>query len=170
MRDDAAVQASSTPTPLRVAFEARDHDGIVAALAPDVVLTSPIFEVPFTGIDEAGDLFAVLLDALWPITYVDEIPGDPHVLHFTAEIKGKTLEGIDLLRFDDQGRIKEITVFFRPFPAVAAFLSETGPKLARRRGGGGRAAVLSVAGAPVSALMRTTAATGPRLLGLRRSK
>lgn len=162
--------ASSTPTPLRVAFEARDHDGIVAALAPDVVLTSPIFEVPFTGIDEASDLFAVLLDTLRPITYLDEIPGDPHVLHFTAEIRGKTLEGIDLLRFDDQGRIKEITVFFRPFPAVAAFLSETGPKLARRRSGAGRAAILSVAGAPVSALMRTAAATGPRLLGLRRGR
>jgi hypothetical protein len=170
MRDDPVVDGSSTPTPLRAAFEARDHDAIVAALAPDVVLTSPIFEVPFTGIDEASDLFAVLLDAIWPITYLDEIPGDPHVLHFTAEIKGKTLEGIDLLYFDDEGRAKEMTVFFRPFPAVAAFLSETGPKLARRRGGAGRAAALKVAGAPVSALMRVTAATGPGMLGLGRDE
>jgi hypothetical protein len=166
MEDDPGMSASPAPTPLRVAFEARDHDAIVAALAPDIVLNSPIFDVPFTGIEEASDLFAVLLDALWPITYVDEIPGDPHVLHFTCELKGKTLEGIDLLRFDDQGRVREITVFFRPFPAVAAFLSETGPRLARRRGGAGRAAALKVAGAPVSALMRVTAATGPGMLGL----
>jgi SnoaL-like domain len=164
------VETASIPTPLRAAFEARDHDAIVEALAPDVVLRSPIFEVPFTGVEEASDLFAVLLDALWPITYVDEIPGDPHVLHFTAEIKGEHLEGIDLLRFDNQGRAKEITVFFRPFPAVAAFLSVTGPKLGRRRGGAGRAAILRAAGAPVSALMRTAAATGPRLLGLGRDK
>jgi hypothetical protein len=53
---------------------------------------------------------------------------------------------------------------------VAAFLSKTGPKLARKRGGAGRAAFLKVAGAPVSALMRTTAATGPRLLDLKSSK
>ena len=159
-----------TPTPLRAAFEARDLDAVVAALAPDVVLRSPIFEVPFTGIDEATDLFAVLLDALWPLTYLDEIPGDPHVLHFTAEIKGEQLEGVDLLRFDEQGRIKEITVLFRPFPAVAAFLSQTGPKLARRRSGAGTAAALRLAGAPVGALMRVTAATGPRMLGLRRGK
>lgn len=161
---------SVTPTPFRVAFEARDHTAVVEALSPDVVLWSPIFEVPFTGIDEASDLFAVLLDVLWPLTYLNEIPGDPHVLHFTGEIGGQRLEGVDLLRFDEQGRIKEITVFFRPFPAVAAFLSDTGPKLAEKRGGSGRAAFLKVAGAPLSALMRTTAATGPRLLGLRRSK
>src|ERR1700704_2944611 len=128
------------PTPLRAAFEARDHDATLEALAPDVVLRSPIFELPFTGIDEAGDLFAVLIEELWPLTYVDEIPGDPHVLHFTGEINGKELEGLDLLRFDEEGRVKEITVFFRPFPAVAAFLSKTGPKLARKRGGAGRAA------------------------------
>lgn len=162
------MHSTATPTPLRAAFEARDHDAIVEALARDVVLTSPIFEVPFTGIDEASDLFAVLLEVLLPITYLDAIPGDPHVLHFTGEIKGKKLEAIDLLHFDDEGRIKEMTVFFRPFPAIAAFLSTSGPKLARRRGGAGRVAILSAAGAPVSALMRTTAATGPRLLGLGR--
>jgi hypothetical protein len=159
-----------TPTPLRAAFEARDHDAVVAALAPDVVLRSPIFEVPFTAIDEVSDLFAVLLDALWPLTYLDEIPGDPHVLHFTGEIKGRQLEGVDLLRFDESGKVKEITVLFRPFPAVAAFMSETGPKLAKLRGGTGRATALRIAGAPVGALMRATAATGPRLLGLSRGK
>jgi hypothetical protein len=43
-----------------------------------------------------------------------------------------------------------------------------GPKLGRRRGGAGHGAILRAAGLPVSALMRTTAATGPRLLGLGR--
>jgi hypothetical protein len=167
MEDDPAMSASVAPTPLRVAFEARDHDAIVAALAPDVVLTSPIFEVPFTGIEEASDLFAVLLEVLWPITYLDEIPGDPHVLHFTAEINGTELEGVDFLRFDDQGRVKEITVLLRPFKGVAAFMSATGPKLGRRRGGAGRAAVLRVASAPLTFFMRRTAASGPALLGLK---
>lgn len=161
------MEPAFTPTPLRAAFEARDYDGIVAALAEDVVLRSPIFDRPFTGIDETGDLFAVLLEELWPITYLDEVPGDPHILHFTGEIKGEELEGIDLLRFDEHGRIKEITVFFRPFPAVAAFLSATGPKLGRKRGGTGRAAILRVAGAPLGFLMRRTSASGPALLRLK---
>jgi hypothetical protein len=160
--------AGATPTPLRAAVEARDLDAVLAAFADDAVLWSPIFDKPFTGKDEIGDLFAVLLEVLWPLTYLDEIPGDPHILHFTGEIKDKQLEGIDLLRFDEQGRVKEITVLFRPFPAVAAFLSATGPKLGRRRGGSGRAAILRVAGAPLGFLMRRTAADGPRLLGLKR--
>jgi hypothetical protein len=159
-----------TPTPLRIAVEARDLDAVVASMAPDVVLRSPIFELPFEGIDEARDLFESLLDVLWPITSIDEIPGDPYILHFTGEIKGKTLEGVDLLRFDDEGRITEFTVFFRPFPAVAAFLSATGPRLARRRRGVGTAATITAANAPVAALMRATAAAGPRLLGLKSSR
>jgi hypothetical protein len=158
------------PTPFRAAFEARDHDALLNALAPEVVLWSPIFEVPFRGIEEASDLFAVLLEKLWPVTYLDEIPGDPHLLHFAAEVNGKRLEGIDLLRFDDQGLVREITVFFRPFPAIAGFLSATGPSLGRRRAGAGTAALLAAAGGPLSALMRATAATGPRLLRLGRDR
>jgi hypothetical protein len=160
--------ASETPTPLRAGIEARDHDAVVAAFAEDAVLWSPIFDTAFTGTDEISDLFAALLDSVWPIAYVDEIPGDPHILHFTCEVKGKRLEGIDLLHFDEQGRIKEMTVLLRPFPAIAAFLGATGPKLGRRRGGAGRAAILRAAGAPVGFLMRQTASAGPRLLGLKR--
>jgi hypothetical protein len=159
--------AGDTPTPLRAAMEARDHAGVVDALAEDVVLRSPIFDKPFLGIDEASDLFAVLLEVLTPLEYLDEIPGDPHVLHFRGEINGTELEGIDLLRFDESGRVKEITVLFRPFNGVAAFLSATGPKLGRRRGGAGRAAVLRVATAPLTFFMRRTAASGPGLLRLK---
>ena len=162
--------ASETPTPLRAAFEARDLDAVVRALAPDVVLNSPILGVPFAGIDEATDLFAVVLDELWPLTYLDEIPGDPHVLHFAGEVKGERLEGIDLLRFDQEGRVKEITVFFRPLAAVAGFLGATGPKLGRRRGGAWRGAIIAAAGAPANAVMRTTAAAAPKLIGLGRGK
>jgi hypothetical protein len=166
----AETQLAPTPTPLRAAFEARDHDAVVRALAPDVVLFSPIFETPFRGIEEASDLFAVLLDVLWPLTYLAEIPGDPHVLNFRGEINGTPFEGIDLLRFDEQGRVKEITVFLRPFPGIAAFLGAMSGKLGRKRGGAGTAATMKVAGAPVRALMRVTAAVGPRLLGLGREK
>jgi hypothetical protein len=77
------------------------------------------------------------------------------------------VEGIDLLRFDQEGRIKEMTVLFRSFTGVAAFLSATGPKLGRRRGGGGRAAVMRVATAPLTFFMRRTAASGPGLLRLK---
>ena len=159
-----------TPTPLRAAFEVGDLDGVVDALSPEIVLRSPIFEEPIVGIDQARDLFAVLVEVFAPVTYLDEIPGGPHVLHFTCELKGRTLEGIDLLRFDEQGKVSEITVFFRPFPAVAAFLSETGPKLGRRRAGAGTAALVAATGGPLGVMMRATASLGPRMLRMGRGR
>ena len=161
------MSASPAPTPLRAAMEARDHDAVVAALAPDVVLWSPIFDKPFTGIDEASDLFAVLIEVLTPLEYLDEIPGDPHILHFRAEIDGTELEGIDFLRFDEQGRVKEITVLFRPFKGVAAFIERDRPE-ARTTARRSRARrILRVASAPLTFFMRRTAASGPALLGLK---
>jgi hypothetical protein len=161
---------SVTPTPLRAAFEARDHAALVDALADDVVLRSPIFDVPFTGIDEASDLFASILEVLWPLTYLAEIPGDPHVLYFRGEIGGTEIEGCDLLRFDEQGKVKEITVFLRPFTGIAAFMQGTAPELGRRRGGAGRAFILRLAGGPVGFFMRRTAASGPKLLRMKSSR
>jgi hypothetical protein len=159
--------ADSGPAAFRAAMEAGDHEALVASLAPEVILRSPIFDKPFTGIDEASDLFAVLIEVLSPLEYLDDVPGDPHILHFRAEINGEELEGVDLIRFDDQGRVSEITVLFRPFKGIAAFMTATGPKLGRRRGGAARAAVMRVASAPLTFFMRRTAASGPSLLGLK---
>jgi hypothetical protein len=147
-------------------MEARDAAAVRAAFAPDVVLNSPIITTPFRGREEVGDLFEVILEVLGPITYLAEIPGDPHVLSFRTDVKGTEIEGVDLLRLDENGLVNEITVLLRPFPGIAAFLKATGPKLARRRGGAGRAALLSVATPPLVALMKTTNATAPGLLGL----
>jgi hypothetical protein len=170
MRDDLSMEAGTTSTPMRVAFEARDHAALMEALADDVVLRSPIFDKPFTGIDEASDLFASVLEVLWPITYLAEVPGDPHVLYFRGEIDGTVVEGCDLLRFNEQGKVKEITVFLRPFPGIAAFLAGTAPGLGRRRGGRGRAAIMRAAGVPVNFFMRRTAASGPKLLRMKSSR
>jgi hypothetical protein len=161
---------SPTPTPMRIAFEARDHAALMEALADDIVLRSPIFDKPFTGIDEASDLFAAVLEAMWPVTYLAEIPGDPHVLYFRAVIDGTEVEGCDLVRFNEQGKVKEITVFMRPFPGIAAFLAATAPALGRRRGGQRTAAIMRAAGAPVNFFMRRTAGAGPRLLRMKSSR
>ncbi len=157
----------SAPTPLRVAMEAGDHAAVVDSLAEDVVLRSPIFEKEFRGRDEASDLFAVLIEVLEELTYVAEIPGDPHMVWFRAKVKGTPLEGVDLLRFDQEGKVEEITVLMRPFPGIAAFISATGGPLGRRRGGAGRAALISAANPPVTFFMRRLAGIGPRLLKLR---
>ena len=40
------------------------------------------------------------------------------ILEFTAELDGLTVHGIDMIRWDDDGRITEFTVMVRPFKAL----------------------------------------------------
>ena len=53
--------------------------------------------------------------------YTDELDGRRrHALIFRASVAGKELEGIDLLRFDDQGLIADFTVMLRPLSGLDA--------------------------------------------------
>jgi hypothetical protein len=157
---------SETPTPLRAAFEARDLDAAMAALSPEIEFRSPILGLPFVGKEEVGDLFSVVFEVLGPLTYEAEIQGDPHVLVFRTDVKGEELHGVDLLHLDEQGLVRQMMVFLRPFPGIAAFLQATAPKIGRRRRGRGTAVALAAGSAPVAALMRVTAASSPGLLDL----
>jgi len=52
------------------------------------------------------------------------------VLEFSAEVNGKQLKGIDLVRFDEQGRIVDFEVMVRPFNGLQALGEEMGQRLA----------------------------------------
>jgi hypothetical protein len=47
----------------------------------------------------------------------------------------KQVQGIDLLRHDDDGRVVEITVMVRPLSAAIALAEAVGPRLAARAQG-----------------------------------
>ena len=46
---------------------------------------------------------APILDVFGPITYLAELPGDPHVPSFRTDVRGVELEGVDILHFDERG-------------------------------------------------------------------
>ena len=51
--------------------------------------------------------------------YVRElVDGDDALLEFTAEIDGIHVNGIDLIRFDANGKIKDFKVMVRPMKAM----------------------------------------------------
>ncbi|MDX6617361.1 MAG: hypothetical protein QOD60_2452 [Solirubrobacterales bacterium] len=157
-----------TGNPLREALDARDPEMARAALAEDVILRSPIFSVEFDGVDEATDVIAAVYEAIGEIEYLYDAPGDPHVFIWRSDVDGEPVEGTDLVRYDEAGKITEITVFFRPLRGIAAFLDKTGPILAKRRG---KSTLLPrLLAPPPSAMMRSVAGLGPRMMGLRRAK
>jgi hypothetical protein len=119
----------------RDAVEARDHAAVVDALAPDVVFNSPVAFRPFEGRETVGEVLAAVLDTFEDFRYTDELAGPTaHALVFRARVDGKELEGIDLLRFDADGRIADFTVLVRPLSATIALAQAMGPKVAHLKG------------------------------------
>lgn len=115
-------------------FLAGEHPGgLDELLHDDCVFLSPIVFTPQEGkelttlyLRGAGATFAV--DELGGSSapsgpgsfhYVKEIVGDDHaVLEFEAEVDGITVNGIDMLTVDDDGKIVEFKVMLRPLKAI----------------------------------------------------
>ena len=55
-----------------------------------------------------------------------------HALIFRASVAGRELEGIDLLRFDEDGLIADFTVMLRPLSGLVPFAQAMGEKAAPR--------------------------------------
>lgn len=163
-----APQPETEANPLRAAMMARDLGPLRTSLAEDAVLHSPVFSVPFEGRDEALELFEVLFEVFGEMTYTTDLPGDPHVFLWKSDIDGEPIEGVDTVRYDDAGKIAEVTVFMRPLRGVAAFLDKAGPLMGAKQSKG-RARLMKVLGPPPTMIMRMVAGLGPRLIGMKKS-
>ena len=63
--------------------------------------------------------------------YVDQVEtGDTAVLVFEARVGEKDLQGVDILRFGEDGLIKEMMVMVRPASGLMALGEEMGRRLA----------------------------------------
>jgi 2,4-dienoyl-CoA reductase (NADPH2) len=52
------------------------------------------------------------------------------VLEFSAKVNGKELKGVDLIAFDQDGKIVDFEVMVRPMSALQALGEEMGQRLA----------------------------------------
>ncbi|MDH6223124.1 ketosteroid isomerase-like protein [Streptomyces sp. MJP52] len=126
-----AEQGMNTTDRFRAAVDRRDLAALDDLFTDDVRLYSPVKFTPFMGKPMVMGLFGVLLRTFDEFRYVgdcagtvrtgaDGSPADAAVLVFRAEVGGREIHGIDLLHFDEDGRIKEFTVMVRPQSAVQA--------------------------------------------------
>jgi hypothetical protein len=115
----------------RDAALAKDHSAMVETLAPEVVFNSPVAFLPFEGRDAVGQVLGAVMETFEDFRYTDELEGTTaHALVFAARVGSKEVQGIDLLRFDDSGRIRDFTVLVRPLSATIALAEAMGPKVA----------------------------------------
>ncbi|HEV2981380.1 MAG TPA: nuclear transport factor 2 family protein [Solirubrobacteraceae bacterium] len=120
---------------MRVAMEARDLDAAVDAFAPDAVVRSPFTDgVAFSGTDEIRVILAVVLEVLADLRYTEHVrDGDRGALRATATAAGLRLDLVDCYTLDENGKVRELIVFFRPLPGTTAALRLFGSALAARK-------------------------------------
>ena len=115
----------------RAAVDSRDLTSLEDLFTEDVRFYSPVKFTPFEGRPMVLGLFGVLLRTFEDFHYVGRLDGASEtsadgaeapsaVLLFRATVDGRQIHGIDLLHFDEEGRIKEFTVMVRPQSAVQA--------------------------------------------------
>jgi ketosteroid isomerase-like protein len=127
---DGDDRAALPPTAFRDAVEARDLDALVATFADDIRLYSPVLPDPFVGRERVARLFAVLIDVFQDIRISDEFQAQGvYVLAFDARVDGEEVFVVDLLRFDDTGKIAEFVVTMRPLPGIHALAAAVAPHL-----------------------------------------
>jgi hypothetical protein len=111
------------------AVEARDADAISAALADDVRFRSPVVFRAYEGKPLVSTILTEgALKVFEDFRYTDKLEGEgAAALVFTATVRGREVEGLDFLRFDEEGRVAELVVMVRPMSglnALAAAMAE----------------------------------------------
>jgi ketosteroid isomerase-like protein len=121
----------ATGDDFRAAVESGDREAMVAVLAPDIVFNSPVKHKPFEGREAVAVLFGALLETFEDFRYTDEFDADDgtRALVFRARVGDRELEGIDILRFDDDGLVSDFTVMVRPLTGAIALAEEVGRKM-----------------------------------------
>ncbi len=116
----------------RLAVEQWDIDAISALLAPEIVFHSPVTFHPFIGRETVTALLGIVAETFKDFRYTDELHSDgAHALIFRAAVGDREIEGIDLLRFDEQGLIADFTVLLRPLSALVPFAQAMGERVAQ---------------------------------------
>jgi len=126
-----ASARTSTAASFRAAVERGDLAAADELFAQDIVFHSPVTFHPFVGRETVSRLLGLVADTFEDFRYTDELQTDgAHALIFRASVGGRELEGIDLLRFDEDGLIADFTVMIRPVSGLMPFAQTMGEKAA----------------------------------------
>jgi len=106
----------------RAAVEAEDPEAVTEALAEDVVFRSPVVFKPYEGRPVvAAVLTQGAMNVFEDFRYVEQLEDDDvAMLIFEARVGDRRLDGLDLLRFDDDGKVRELMVMVRPMSGMNA--------------------------------------------------
>jgi hypothetical protein len=95
--------------------------GLGALLADEVVFHSPVVHTPQAGRAITAQYLTAAFHVFFneSFHYVREVVGARDaVLEFQVEIDGVSVNGVDMIKWNEQGRIIEFKVMIRPLKAI----------------------------------------------------
>ncbi|MGI9019777.1 MAG: nuclear transport factor 2 family protein [Solirubrobacterales bacterium] len=105
----------------KAAAEAKDFSAVDELFTEDVVFRSPVVYKPYEGRDALRMLLSAVVEIFENFRYTDQVEdGETAMLLFKADVNGRELDGIDVLRFGEDGRVSELMVMVRPMSGMNA--------------------------------------------------
>jgi ketosteroid isomerase-like protein len=101
--------------------EKRDVQELDALLADDAVFHSPVVHTPQVGKSITKKYLTAAFQVIFneSFRYVRELQGDRDaVLEFEVKLDGITVNGVDMIKWNEAGKITDFKVMLRPLKAV----------------------------------------------------
>jgi SnoaL-like domain len=114
----------------------RDVAGLDDLLADDAVFYSPVVHTPQAGKAITKKYLAAAFQVFFneSFRYVREVKGARDaVLEFQVDIDGIAVNGVDMIRWNDSGKVIEFKVMLRPLQAINLIHEKMGAMLAASR-------------------------------------
>ena len=114
-------------------LDTKDMSILNELLAEDVVFRSPVAFNPYSGKQVVFFILTNVIQVFEKFTYHREFyteDGLSVVLEFSANVGGKKLKGIDMIRFNENGQIVDFEVMIRPKSGLEALAVQMGQRMA----------------------------------------
>lgn len=87
-------------------------------LAENVVMYGPLGDEPVTGREAVLDAMRTVGTVATDLTYKEVLSGETHhAAHFRLQIEDTVVNGMDYILLDADGKIAEVTIWWRPLPS-----------------------------------------------------
>jgi hypothetical protein len=104
----------------KVVFE-KDLKSLNELISDKIIFYSPVVFKPKSTKDEAMFVLSNVIEVLTEFKYHREfLDGKNWALEFSAVVNGKSVKGIDLIEFNDEGQIVNFEVLIRPLSGLIA--------------------------------------------------
>ena len=113
-------------------LETRDMSILNELLDDDVVFRSPVAYSPYSGKQVVFFILSNVIQVFENFTYYREFlseDGANIVLEFSANIGEKKLKGIDMIQFNEHGKIIDFEVMIRPKSGLEALAELMGKRM-----------------------------------------